>query len=165
MKMRIAIAALQFVAVCAAARAQMPMGATPHTFEQEIKNHQPSGTSAEPNSVPQPMWTSMHSQWMRMFHGNGFVADIQQTSPRGGDKLFSTNWWMPMAQRVWGRSQLTLRAMLSLEPATITGRQYPLLFRQGETAYGNPIADGQHPTTSSWKRRRSAIFRLRAGRC
>ena len=35
--------------------------------------------------------------------------------------------------------------MLSLEPATITGRQYPLLFQQGETAFGKPIADGQHP--------------------
>jgi len=35
--------------------------------------------------------------------------------------------------------------MLSLEPATVTGRQYPLLFQQGETAYGKPIVDGQHP--------------------
>ena len=35
--------------------------------------------------------------------------------------------------------------MFSLEPATITDRQYPLLFQQGETAYGNPIVDGQHP--------------------
>jgi hypothetical protein len=35
--------------------------------------------------------------------------------------------------------------MFSLEPATITGRQYPLLFQQGETAFGKPIADGQHP--------------------
>jgi hypothetical protein len=40
---------------------------------------------------------------------------------------------------------LTLRAMLSLEPATITGCFYPLLFQQGETAYGNPLVDGQHP--------------------
>lgn len=143
--MRILPAALLLLAACVPARAQMPMGATPHNFEQEIKNHDTSGTSAEPNSVPQPMWMSMHRNWMTMFHGNAFAADIQQTSPRGGDKLFSTNWWMPMAQRAWGRSQLTLRGMLSLEPATVTGRQYPLLFQQGETAYGNPIADGQHP--------------------
>lgn len=137
--------ALLLLAASAAARAQMPMGGTPHSFEQEIRNHETSGTSAEPNSVPQPMWMTMHGNWMTMFHGNGFVADTQQTSLRGGDKLFSTNWWMPMAQRAWGRSQLTLRTMLSLEPATIIGRQYPLLFQQGETAYGNPIADGQHP--------------------
>ena len=35
--------------------------------------------------------------------------------------------------------------MFSLEPATITGGRYPLLFQTGETAYGNPIVDGQHP--------------------
>jgi hypothetical protein len=35
--------------------------------------------------------------------------------------------------------------MLSLEPATITGRRYPLLFQTGETAFGKPIVDGQHP--------------------
>jgi len=41
--------------------------------------------------------------------------------------------------------ELTLRAMLSLEPATISGRYYPELFQQGETAFGRPIVDGQHP--------------------
>ena len=35
--------------------------------------------------------------------------------------------------------------MLSLEPATVTDRRYPLLFQQGETAFGLPIVDGQHP--------------------
>jgi hypothetical protein len=114
-----------------------------------IEAHTSSGTSLQPASTPVPMVMSMHGRWMLMLHGNGFVADIQQSSPRGGDKLFSTNWIMPMAQRSvatpWGEGQLTLRTMLSLEPATITGRQYPLLFQQGETAYGRPIADGQHP--------------------
>jgi hypothetical protein len=50
-----------------------------------------------------------------------------------------------MAQRKIGRGNLTLRAMLSLEPATISQRQYPILFQQGETAFGKPIVDGQHP--------------------
>jgi hypothetical protein len=40
---------------------------------------------------------------------------------------------------------LTVRTMFSLEPATITERRYPELFQQGETAYGLPIVDGQHP--------------------
>lgn len=123
----------------------MQMGASPRTLIEEIQNHSTSGTSAEPNSVPEPMWMAMRGNWMLMFHGNAFITDIQQSSPRGGDKFFSTNWCMPMAQRSWGTGDLTLRAMLSLEPATITGRQYPLLFQQGETAYGNPIVDGQHP--------------------
>ena len=117
----------------------------PQTFVAEIEHHATSGTSAEPNSTPVPMLMTMRGSTMLMFHANAFLADTQQTSPRGSDKLFSTNWLMPMAERRLGPGQLTLRAMLSLEPATITGRRYPLLFQQGETAFGLPIADGQHP--------------------
>ena len=114
-------------------------------FLREILLHDTSGTSAEPNSTPAPMLMKTAGEWMLMFHGNVFLVEQQQTSPRGGDKFFSTNWFMPMAQRELGPGELTLRAMLSLEPATVTGRQYPLLFQQGETAYGKPIVDGQHP--------------------
>jgi hypothetical protein len=85
------------------------------------------------------------SGWMLMLHGQALVAEQQQTGPRGRDKLFADNWLMPMAQRSFGPSQLTLRAMLSLEPATISGRYYPELFQEGETAFGKPIVDGQHP--------------------
>jgi hypothetical protein len=44
-----------------------------------------------------------------------------------------------------GRGSLMLRSMLSLEPATVTDRRYPLLFQTGETAYGIPLVDAQHP--------------------
>ena len=117
----------------------------PATFLQEIEHHAASGTSAEPDSTPTPMLMRMQHRWMSMFHSNVFLADLQQTGPRGADKFFSTNWFMPMAERRLGPGQLTLRAMFSLEPATITGERYPLLFQQGETAYGKPIVDGQHP--------------------
>jgi hypothetical protein len=117
----------------------------PQTFLDEIQHHASSGTSAEPNSTPAPMLMTMKGAWMLMFHANAFVLDTQQSSPRGGDKFYSTNWFMPMAQRGLGPGQLTLRAMFSLEPATVTSERYPLLFQQGETAYGIPIADGQHP--------------------
>ncbi|HEX9160509.1 MAG TPA: hypothetical protein VF980_02280, partial [Thermoanaerobaculia bacterium] len=40
---------------------------------------------------------------------------------------------------------LMLRSMLSLEPATVTHRAYPELFQTGETAFGRPIRDAQHP--------------------
>jgi hypothetical protein len=83
--------------------------------------------------------------WTFMFHGEGFLNELQQSGPRGADKLFSTNWCMPMAQRKFGQSTLTLRTMFSLEPATVSKRRYPELFQQGETAYGLPIVDGQHP--------------------
>jgi hypothetical protein len=80
-----------------------------------------------------------------MFHANVFVVATQQSGPRGDDKLFSTNWFMPMISRDFGRHTIMLRTMFSLEPATVTGRRYPELFQSGETAYGLPIVDGQHP--------------------
>jgi hypothetical protein len=40
---------------------------------------------------------------------------------------------------------LTLRTMLSFEPATVSQRRYPELFQEGETAFGRAIIDGQHP--------------------
>src|SRR5579883_2314227 len=117
----------------------------PEDLGGTIVQHASSGTSVEPASSSATMLMTMKDNWMLMFHANGFVVEEQQTGPRGGDKLFSTNWIMPMAQREAGRNLITLRAMLSFEPATVTGRQYPLLFQQGETAFGRPIVDGQHP--------------------
>ncbi len=126
----------------------------PQTFLQQIQHHASAGTSAEPNSTPTPMLMTMKGSWMLMFHSNVFVTDIQQTSPRGDDKLFSTNWLMPMLERRWGPGQLTLQAMFSLEPATITGRQYPLLFQQGRPLSANRSPTASIPTISSWKWRR-----------
>jgi hypothetical protein len=117
----------------------------PETFLQEIVRHSTSGTSAEPTSTPVPMLMSTKGAWSLMFHANAFLVDQQQSSSRGGHKLFSTNWFMGMAQRPLGPGIFTARAMLSLEPATISGRQYPLLFQQGETAFEKAIVDGQHP--------------------
>ena len=123
----------------------MRMRMHPETFIQEIEHHTSSGTSAEPNSAPTPMLMGMKGQWELMFHANVFVGDLQQSGARGADKFFSTNWFMGMAQHKAGPGLFTARVMLSLEPATVTRRQYPLLFQQGEIAFGLPIVDGQHP--------------------
>ena len=124
---------------------EMDMGQSPENFVQEIEQHATSGTSAEPNSTSMPMLMTMKGKWMLMLHGVAFVNALQQSGPRGSDKVFSTNWIMPMAQRKIGPGTLTLRTMLSLEPGTVTHRYYPELFQQGETAFGKPIVDGQHP--------------------
>jgi hypothetical protein len=123
----------------------MNMGGPADDLRANVLRHTTSGTSLEPNSTDPPMLMQMHPNWMLMLHGQASVVEQQQTGPRGHDKLFSANWIMPMAQRNWGSSQLTLRTMLSLEPATVSGRYYPELFQQGETAFGKPILDGQHP--------------------
>ena len=114
-------------------------------FIAAITTHAASGTSAEPDSVSTPMLMTMRGKWMLMFHGEAFLNLTQQSGSRGADKFFSTNWFMPMAQRQLGPGTFTGRVMLSLEPATVTKRYYPELFQQGETAFGRPIVDGQHP--------------------
>lgn len=105
-----------------------------------------SGTSQNPLSWPMPMLMMHFGYWNTMFMGNTFVVDTQQSGPRGGDKLYSTNELMASAaHRAGAKGMFEMNLMLSLEPATITDRRYPLLFQTGETAYGQPIIDGQHP--------------------
>jgi hypothetical protein len=105
-----------------------------------------SGTSANPASWPMPMPMTQFGNWNAMFMATAFVSDIQQSGPRGGDKLYSTNWFMASAEHSAGaKGAFETVLMLSLEPATITDRRYPLLFQTGETAYGLPLTDAQHP--------------------
>lgn len=140
---------------------QGPEHALPMTFINEILHHDTAGTSAQPNSTDESMIMRLRGQWMFMFHGAAFLNALQQSGPRGYDKVFSTNWFMPMAQRQIGRGELTLRTMFSLEPATVTQRFYPLLFQQGETAFGKPINDGQHP--HDFIMELAALYDLRLG--
>lgn len=122
------------------------MDSSSETFIEEIQHHGTSGTSAEPNSTPIPMFMTMKDNWTLMFHGTAWMNAVQQSGSRGSGKVFSTNWFMPIAQRKIGENgTLTLRTMLSLEPATVTQRRYPELFQVGETAFGKGIVDGQHP--------------------
>ena len=123
----------------------MEMDHAPTTFIGQIEHHSFAGTDAQPNSTPSPMLMTMKANWTLMLHGVAFLNEQQQSGPRGADKFFSTNWIMPMTQRNFGGGTITLRAMLSFEPGTVTGRFYPELFQQGETAFGRPIVDGQHP--------------------
>ncbi|MGA2879462.1 MAG: hypothetical protein ABSG13_10965, partial [Bryobacteraceae bacterium] len=105
-----------------------------------------SGTSVNPDSWPMPMLMTHFGSWNTMLMGEGFLVDTQQSGPRGGDKLYSTNGFMASAEhRAGADGAFQVDLMLSLEPATIADRRYPLLFQTGETAYGQPIVDGQHP--------------------
>ncbi|ADW68451.1 hypothetical protein [Granulicella tundricola] len=144
------------------------------TLIDSILQHSSSGTTIETPSEPMRMWMSATPRrgWSLMLHGDAFLADIQQhatgtpTPPpaavcteiaaacitpdhRGTDKLFSTNWVMPMGMHSLNlgshQGQFTLRSMLSIEPATVQQGFYPELFQQGETANGKAIVDGQHP--------------------
>ena len=141
---------------CPTASAQT-MSMSARTLVEAERQHGGSGTSVEAPSTAVPMFMESRGPWTLMLHANAFAAETQQQADghRGRDAFFSTNWVMPMAQRSFGAAradgngtrggQLTLRTMLSLEPATVGRRNYPELFQQGETAFGAPIVDGQHP--------------------
>lgn len=121
-------------------RMEMPLPPAAELLMGEV-----SGTSINPASVVMPMPMMMHGEWNLNFMGDAFVTDTQQSGPRGADKLYSTSVFMGSAEHAIGRGAFLFDLMLSLEPATITDREYPLLFQTGETAYGKPIEDGQHP--------------------
>jgi hypothetical protein len=104
-----------------------------------------SGTSQVPAATPMEMIGRLLGRWTFMAGGQFFGVYSNQSGPRGHDKIYSTNWVMFMASHRAGPGTLTFRSMLSAEPATITGKQYPLLFATGETANGVPIINGQHP--------------------
>jgi hypothetical protein len=132
-----------------------------------------SGTSAQPRGWAMPMAMTKIGAGARVWRlgwmAQAFMTDVQLSHvatpageiKRGGDKLYSTNWGMLSAERALGGGAMQLRAMLSLEPATITGRRYPELFQVGETAYGQAIEDGQHP--HNFLMEASAQYAHRAG--
>ncbi|HEX4278784.1 MAG TPA: hypothetical protein VHZ74_25685 [Bryobacteraceae bacterium] len=110
-----------------------------------LANMEASGTSRNPSSSPMNMAGFTAKRWRFMFHGVVFLTDIQQTGPRGGDKFLSTNWFMGEAEHDLAGGVFSVRTMFSLDPATVTNRRYPELLQTGETAFGKPILDGQHP--------------------
>jgi len=104
-----------------------------------------SGTGFQPSAWPMPMVMTDIGNWRLMWMAQAFIVETQQTGPLGADKFYSTNWGMLGALHRLGGGDVMLRTMLSLEPATVSDEYYPLLFQTGETAYGKPIVNGQHP--------------------
>jgi hypothetical protein len=123
--------------------AAMPMSGMygPYAMSREA-----SGTAWQPEAALHQGVHLMSGAWMLMLHGFADGVYDHQGGPRGDTKVFSDNMAMAMAQRPLGPGALGLRAMLSLEPATIGKRGYPLLLQTGETADGvSPLIDRQHP--------------------
>jgi hypothetical protein len=104
-----------------------------------------SGTAWQPATSPMYMSHKFYGDWLFMFHGEAKIGVNAQGGPRGVTKFESQNWIMPMAYRRVGAGTLQLRAMLSLEPLTLSGAGSPQLFQTGEVYKGRPIIDAQHP--------------------
>jgi hypothetical protein len=104
-----------------------------------------SGTTWIPDAIPLPARHHMSGPWLLMLHGFAFAQYDAQGGPRGDDQFGSLNWAMLMASRDWLGGRLQGRVMLSLDPATVTNRGYPLLLQNGESYKGQPLVDRQHP--------------------
>jgi hypothetical protein len=68
-----------------------------------------------------------------------------QGSPRGGDEFKVPNWWMGMFSRKVKSSDLTINAMFSVDPLTVTKKGYREIFQVGEVFENEPLIDYQHP--------------------
>lgn len=106
-----------------------------------------SGTAWLPSSSP--MYGKMLMQPngdMLMLHGAIMPRYTNVGSSRGDRRFDAPNWFMGMyGHPLDSRSQLGLRAMLSLDPITEGGYGYPLLFQTGESWHHQPLHDRQHP--------------------
>lgn len=123
----------------------------PSAFSKNLPmNRNGSGTGWLPDASPMNGAMFHSENWMYMLHGNLFLRYTNQNfnnkEKRGGDKLDAPNWLMFMGQREVGKKGLfRFSTMISLDPLTIGGAGYPLLFQTGETWKGNPLIDRQHP--------------------
>src|SRR5437763_2208783 len=84
---------LMLAAPLASAQMQMPpMEMHSHMHMDDTSNflmRQASGTGMNPEAAPMHM-TMIHSgDWLLMLHGLAFISQVEQSGPRGGDKLFS----------------------------------------------------------------------------
>jgi hypothetical protein len=129
------------------------MGMT-HSMSRNLPmNRNGSGTSWHPDNTPMYAYMTHPSSrgWSYMLHYAIYLRYTSQNANNAAGRgraqqLGAPNWFMGMAQRKVGqRGLFQVRAMISLDPLTVTNGGYPLLFQTGETYRGQPLIDKQHP--------------------
>jgi hypothetical protein len=128
------------------------MQAMSHAYSLSLPmNRNGSGTGWQPDESPIYAYMMHRGKTMYMFHGNIFLRynsqNFNHEGLRGHAHLIDApNWTMAMVQRRMGHNGLLVfTGMFSLDPLTVGGRGYPLVFQTGETYNGRPIIDRQHP--------------------
>ena len=121
-----------------------------HAFSMSLPmNRNGSGTGWLPDQTPMYAWMKPGQNWSTMFHGGIFIRQNWQNinNSEADDQQFDApGWAMGMAQRKIGQNGLLLfRGMISIDPITVGGDGYPLLFQSGETYDGKPLVNRQHP--------------------
>jgi hypothetical protein len=103
------------------------------------------GAAGIPDAVTLPSRVFRLGGWDVMTHGFAFAQVDVQGGPRGGTQTGSLSWGMLMASHGLAGGTVQGRVMLSLDPAGVTARGYPLLLQTGESYRGVPLVDRQHP--------------------
>jgi hypothetical protein len=114
-----------------------------------------SGSSWIPDSSPTYGYMKMFDDGsMLMVHGTAFLRyttigssrDVSAAGKGGRSRFDAPSMVMAMYTKPIGeKSQVGLRAMMSLDPLIERGYGYPLLYQSGELYRGEPIHDRQHP--------------------
>lgn len=126
--------------------AHMGHHALPAFLGPYLRNREASGTSWVPDAAPHEGAHATRGAWSLMAHGFAMAVGDKQGGPRGDEKFFGASMLMGMATRPVGPGRLGLRTMVSIDPATIGKKGYPLLLQTGETADGvSHLIDRQHP--------------------
>ena len=122
-----------------------------HAFSKNLPmTRNGSGTSWNPDNSPMYGYMFHKNSWMFMVHGSVYLRynkqDLFEKGSRGDAKFDAPNMVMFMGQRNVGEKGLFhFSTMLSLDPWTVGGNGYPLLFQTGESYKGEPLVDRQHP--------------------
>ncbi len=121
----------------------------------EPMSREGSGTSWLPDSSPMHAFMKMYEDGgMLMLHGNMFLRytqigssrDVSAAGKGSRNRFDAPSMFMAMYSRpISKKSQIGLRAMMSLDPLLERGYGYPLLFQSGELYRGEPLHDRQHP--------------------
>jgi hypothetical protein len=125
-------------------------------YGEYAMSREASGTAWQPEGAPMDMRHLRAASWDLAYMGfaNAVYADAFAQGPveadfrfrgRGDEDAFIESMAMLSAQRAAPRGTLTLRAMLSLDPALVGDDGYPLLLQTGETSDGITLIDHQHP--------------------
>jgi len=114
-----------------------------------------SGTAWVPDSTPMYAWMKMYGDGsMLMLHGTMFFRytsvgssrDVSVAGKGSRSRFDAPSMFMAMYSKpLTKKSQIGLRAMISLDPIIERGYGYPLLYQSGELYRGEQIHDRQHP--------------------
>lgn len=115
-------------------------------FGPWMMNREASGTSWIPDSSPMFM-KMLPKAGAYDLSAMGFVTFnfSDAGGPRGGSRFYSNSMLMLMGSRRTGGGTLGFSVMASADPIFNGRYGYPNLFQTGETAYGQPLVDFQHP--------------------